>query len=629
MPPAVPTPPSGDEILDVAEPIPVPSAVAPVIDNTDEPITASFSDGSSAALLPTEQNNAPAATERFASGEPLDPAVTWKAAYLPIVARWFLAVWAIGAAALGLRALIGSVLLLRFCRRLRPVCDDALAWSAYLVARRLGMRRTVRLREAAGLTAPMACGIARPIVALPPGFADDYGVEEQQAMLAHELAHLHGIDPLWQRLADWLAVILWWHPAVWWARRQWRAASEAAADEASLVIASGPELLAGCLVALGGRVSGVRPLGWVGMRGGFRSHLGRRVERLLSLGHSRWRPPARLVWMKLAVPALAVAATILGTSWARFETSYQGEANMQMVKHYWRQSLLGVAMLATFPAADQARGDDAPAPGSVEAVAAAPDQEREGDKPRPEGEKRDGDRPREGEKRDGDRPRPEGEKRDGDRPREGEKRDGDRPPLRDKERGDADIDRQIRHLMAAADNLEAAGRREEASRIRREAELLRAGGERPKEGGPRDGDRPREGDRPRDGDRPRFEGDRPREGAPKEGRRPGDGFVRPGDGFVRPGVPGAPGELMEMMRRMQEEIAILRREMAEMRRMLPDRPRDGDGRRPEGRPDFRPDGERKRDVLPDRDPEPKRDRVEPNREREGGERGDATKKDSP
>ena len=122
------------------------------------------------------------------------------------------------------------------------------------------------------------------------------------------------------------------------------------ADEASLVIAGGPELLAECLVALGGRVSGARPLGWVGMRGGFRSHLGRRVERLLSLGHARWRPPARRLWIKVVAPVVAVAVTILCTSWGRSETSYQGEADMNMVKHYWRQSLLGVPMLATLQA---------------------------------------------------------------------------------------------------------------------------------------------------------------------------------------------------------------------------------------------------------------------------------------
>jgi beta-lactamase regulating signal transducer with metallopeptidase domain len=541
---------------------------------------------------------------------------------------WFLVIWLVGALLLGLRALVGSALLVRFCRRLRPVQDDALAWSAYLVARRLGMRRSVRLLEAPGLTAPMACGIARPIVALPPGFADDYCAEEQQAMLAHELAHLRGADPLWQRLADWLAVAFWWHPLVWWVRRQWRAASEATADEASLVVDGGPELLAECLVALGGRVSGARPLGWIGMRGGFRSHLGRRVERLLSLGHARWRPPRRRLWVKIVVPVALVAVTILCTSWGRSETSYQGETGMNMVKHYWRQSLLGIAMLATFQAADQALASGASAADDSAAVAAAPEQEREkprdgdrpregekrdgdrpregekrdGDRPRPEGERRDGDRPREGEKRDGDRPRPEGEKRDGDRPRpEGERRDGDRPKEGDRPKLDGDQERQLRHLTAAAENLEAAGLHDEAARVRREISE-RTG----KRGGP---------------DRPPV----PREGGPRD-KEP----------LRRPLVGGGgPPEILAVIRELQQEIAQLRREMADMRRMIP----RGEGRH-EGAPDFRPDdgrrpgGEERTDIKrPDikRDgdrprPDGERrdgDRPPPKKDRERGDREDA------
>jgi beta-lactamase regulating signal transducer with metallopeptidase domain len=551
---------------------------------------------------------APSAVEAIAGGTPPSPrrvandvrSTTWRGA----IGRWFIVIWLAGAVFLALlRAGVGSLLLWRSARRLRPLADDALVWSAYLVSRRLGMRRTVRLREAAGLSAPMAWGIARPTIALPPGFADDYGPAEQQAMLAHELAHLRGVDPLWQRLADWLTVVLWWHPAAWWTRRQWQAASERVADEASLVVDGGPELLAECLVQLGGRVSGARPLGSLGMRGGFRSHLGRRVERLLSLGHERWRPPGRLQWVKALIPVAAVAAAIFCTSWARSETSYEGEADMNMVQYYWRQSVLGVAVVATLSAADRAWAAD-PAASDAAVVAAQEDrpaegERRDGDRPREEG-KRDGDRPREGVKRDGDRPPPrEGEKRDGERPK-GERRDGDRPPPREGERregdrprpgDDADLDRQLRHLSAAADNLEAAGRREEAERIRREiAERSRRGA----------------------GERPGFP--------------PGKAEGGPG----RPAFAGGPPELMGMIRQLQEELAQLRREMAEMRRMM-GREGPGDAKRPEGRP-----GEGRPDVRPEGPPKPKfrrpggadaprKDRDEPRRKgREEGEEGAET-----
>src|SRR4029077_4300659 len=90
--------------------------------------------------------------------------------WLRWAARWFVVIWVLVVAALAiLRAGVGGLLQWRFSRRLRPLHDDALAWSVYVISRRLGLRRPVRLCEAASLTSPMAWGVARPRIALPPG----------------------------------------------------------------------------------------------------------------------------------------------------------------------------------------------------------------------------------------------------------------------------------------------------------------------------------------------------------------------------------------------------------------------------------------------------------------------------
>ena len=82
-------------------------------------------------------------------------------------------------------------------------------------------------------------------------------------MVAHELAHLAVHDPAWGILADVVVAMFWWHPLVWWARRQLCAANEAVADEASLLIADGPNVLAECLVELGNRLSRSQSFGWL------------------------------------------------------------------------------------------------------------------------------------------------------------------------------------------------------------------------------------------------------------------------------------------------------------------------------------------------------------------------------
>src|SRR5207249_6589724 len=136
----------------------------------------------------------------------------------------------------------------------------------------------------ARLGGPIVFGVFRPVIALPGDFAERFNLAQQEAVLAHELAHLASGDPVWYGLANLATALLWWHPLVWWVRRQLHFASEQAPDEASLLVADGPGVLAECLVDLGARLTHERSFVRLGVEGtGLRSGLGRRVERLLQL----------------------------------------------------------------------------------------------------------------------------------------------------------------------------------------------------------------------------------------------------------------------------------------------------------------------------------------------------------
>lgn len=180
------------------------------------------------------------------------------------------------------------------------------------LAARLGLRGRVRVFVSAKLTGPIAFGILRPTIGLPADFWDANTEGEQDAMLAHELAHLAARDPLGMALADALVVALWWHPLIWWGRDQLRAASEAAADEASVVVEDGPAVLARCLVVLASRWQERRGAGLLGMAG-FRSGLGRRVERLLCLKPGVFRPD-RCIWGGLLTSVGSAGAVAMALS---------------------------------------------------------------------------------------------------------------------------------------------------------------------------------------------------------------------------------------------------------------------------------------------------------------------------
>jgi beta-lactamase regulating signal transducer with metallopeptidase domain len=279
----------------------------------------------------------------------------------PSMAWWPGALWLAGATLVMARACAARVLLAWFRRHRRRIADAMLTKLIRSLAAQLSYRRAVEVIEAGALLTPAAFGILRPTLALPARFCLEFTPQQQEAMLAHELAHLALRDPAWQLFADLATALFWWHPLAWWARRQFRAACELAADEASAVVADGPEVLAACLVDLGNRLAGRRAPAWLSMAGnGFRSGLGRRVERLLRLRQAKWRRPGRARRMGVLVlgPMLLVAVSALSMAWARSPALAEGDVPM---KSAWKRSLAAVMFVALLGSADPAPGDDQPA----------------------------------------------------------------------------------------------------------------------------------------------------------------------------------------------------------------------------------------------------------------------------
>ncbi|MBN2475265.1 MAG: hypothetical protein JXB62_11690 [Pirellulales bacterium] len=407
-------------------------------------------------------------------------------------AAWLGLLWLLGTSAIVIRGAAARAVLWGFRRRHVVVGDEVLCRQVSTLARSLGLRRRVSLLESSTLRAPVAFGVLRPTVVLPRGFAATFDGRQQEAMLAHELAHLAAGDPAWHLLADLVCGVLWWHPLAWWSGRQLRTAGEAAADEASLLVPGGPDALADCLVALGRELTAPRQLGWLSVEGPpFRSSLGRRVQRLLSLPSRSWRAPCqrRLAAARTVIPVVLVIVTVSCTAWVRPQANLsEGETTMSLLTSSWRRSLAAgvLAALLTTVSGDAA-ADDTPTGEPARAIAGdqlddaglqlamlAEDEqkreegeareraEREGDKDRPEADRGERDRPREGEgdrpkEREGDQPK----EREGDRPKEREgdqprEREGDRPRDAERERGEkarviAELQQEMRGLAEKAE----------------------------------------------------------------------------------------------------------------------------------------------------------------------------------
>jgi beta-lactamase regulating signal transducer with metallopeptidase domain len=265
-------------------------------------------------------------------------------------------IWAGAAAFIALRRIGRGVVTHVYSNWSKPQNDAELSRRVCALARRFGLAR-VRDVVVPGITGPIAFGVFRPTVGLPPRFSSEFDVSQQNAMLAHELEHLAARDPIWYFLADLAAAALWWHPMVWWARRQLRTASEWAADEASLMVPNGPDVLADCLVNIGGRLLKAQHSAQLGIEGvGFRSDLGRRVTRLLSLGDQSQRRPVgfKTMGLRIFVTVVMVTTALASTGWSSGGTISEGETMRLTLQQSWHRSLAAAAVFSVFGAGNAA-----------------------------------------------------------------------------------------------------------------------------------------------------------------------------------------------------------------------------------------------------------------------------------
>jgi beta-lactamase regulating signal transducer with metallopeptidase domain len=238
-------------------------------------------------------------------------------ARMPIGARWIrstpivllLVMWLTGTIAAIAALLLSLVGVLRLARRSEELLDPAWRIASAAIGARLGLRHSPRLVVNSHVLTPMAGGIWMPVVFLPAA-AGTWNAERRDVVLAHELAHLAGRDPL-RHVAMRLALALYWfHPLAWIAARHATAAREQACDEAVLALGTRPSAYARVLLDLADSMHGsVAPSGALAMVE--RSLLEARLMTILS---SKIHPAEA---RKLSIPSIAVAVLTLAIAVAQ------------------------------------------------------------------------------------------------------------------------------------------------------------------------------------------------------------------------------------------------------------------------------------------------------------------------
>ena len=162
------------------------------------------------------------------SPEPFAVAMTSVRAHGLAVLAW---IWVVGST---LVFCVSSMRIVRFEHRLRHASKEAdpqIVAMATRVSKRVGLRRTPKIRVVQADVAPLVWwsgGVAR--VVLPTSMVARLSSNALRVVVAHELAHIARGDHL-VRWVEWLAnVLFWWCPVLWIARRGLRRAEELSCD---------------------------------------------------------------------------------------------------------------------------------------------------------------------------------------------------------------------------------------------------------------------------------------------------------------------------------------------------------------------------------------------------------------
>lgn len=168
----------------------------------------------------------------------------WLAAHLnELVICWF-----IGVGILLLRFAGGWFYLERLRFASRPVKDQVWHTRFGVLVAKLNIGRSVELRETARIVTPMVVGVLQPIVLVPIGLMAGLSVQQVEAILAHELAHIRRHDYFVNLIQSFVEVVYFFHPALWWLSDRIRAEREHCCDDLAMAVCDDRLSLAHALV---------------------------------------------------------------------------------------------------------------------------------------------------------------------------------------------------------------------------------------------------------------------------------------------------------------------------------------------------------------------------------------------
>ncbi len=193
----------------------------------------------------------------------------------------FVVFWLLGVTMLIIRFLAGIAYIQRLKKyKVQTVSAD---WELRLEAmkERLGLSKSVRLSASSFVKTPITVGHLKPLILLPLGIFTGMPTEQLEAILAHELAHIHRRDYLFNMIQNMLDILFFFNPMMYWMSAMVRKERENCCDDMAVGLLGDNLSFAKALVSVQElKVSPAK--GYALAFGAKKKHLLNRVSRLLN-----------------------------------------------------------------------------------------------------------------------------------------------------------------------------------------------------------------------------------------------------------------------------------------------------------------------------------------------------------
>ena len=229
--------------------------------------------------------------------------------FLNINARWIVILWFVVFCFKSLKAASGIFYVNQIRTRRVQEVGEQWQWHLRQLAQRIGMYDRIGLVASEIVTVPMVTGFLRPMIIVPVGFLSNLPLNQVEAILLHELAHVRRSDYLVNLLQSFGEILFFFNPAVLWLSSLVREEREHCCDDLAINVLENKSDFVNALVSF--QEYNLSHSGQAVAFAGKRNHLLDRIKRIIYNNNKQLN-----AMEKLFVTASVIIATGLSVAFS-------------------------------------------------------------------------------------------------------------------------------------------------------------------------------------------------------------------------------------------------------------------------------------------------------------------------